>query len=168
MTGAQAYTQNLIYQIKGKITDIRNNPLENVYITLKGNENIRATTNTTGSFTLVVAQPNNTIVIDKTGFRSQEVEVPFSGNENRVTYVNITLESIFNKELEEVVIYDNPSLVTNTKLALQRRMNEIPGGVILANLNKLKTKRSQTLKDAVGDEPGVIIREFLVATTRQD
>ncbi len=160
MTGTQAYAQNLIYQIKGKVTDTRNNPLENVYITLKGNENIRATTNATGSFTLVVPQPDNTVVIDKTGFRSQEVEVPFSGNENRVTYVNATLESMFNKELEEVIIYDNPSLVTNTKLALQRRMNEIPGGAILTNLNKLKTKRSQTLKDAVGDEPGVIIQDF--------
>ncbi|HRN56328.1 MAG TPA: carboxypeptidase-like regulatory domain-containing protein, partial [Agriterribacter sp.] len=132
---ANTHAQNLIYQIKGKITDTKNNPVESVHIVLKGNENISTTTNATGSFTMVVAQPNNTIMIEKEGFRSQEVEVPFSGNENRVTYVNVTLESMFNKELEEVVIYDNPSLVTNNKLALQRKINEIPGGALLVNLN---------------------------------
>lgn len=156
---ATLQAQNFPYKIKGKITDENRNIITDVIVEVKGNGKIRAITNEKGFYNLAVPIPKVTLRIYKMGFVEKTVEVSVSSNENRVTYLDAIL---FRNEIElqEVVVTDNPSLVTNSKSAIQKNLNRIPGGVILTDLSALKTQRSQTLKDAIGNEPGVIIQEF--------
>ncbi|CEN34836.1 TonB-dependent receptor plug domain-containing protein [Capnocytophaga cynodegmi] len=156
---ATLQAQNFPYKIKGKITDENRNIITDVIVEVKGNGKIRAITNEKGFYNLAVPVPKVTLRIYKMGFVEKTVEVSASSNENRVTYLDAIL---FRNEIElqEVVVTDNPSLVTNSKSAIQKNLNRIPGGVILTDLSALKTQRSQTLKDAIGNEPGVIIQEF--------
>ena len=63
-------------------------------------------------------------------------------------------------ELQPVVISDNPSLVANSVGLAKVKLDKVAGGTNLADLRNLNIQRSQTLKDALQREPGIIIQDF--------
>ncbi len=159
LLGNVLYAQNFPYKIKGKITDSERNTISGVSIQVLENQNITSFSDGKGMYEIGVSDKKVHLKISKYGFKEKTIEVSVSDNENRITYVNVTLQ---NKEIElaEVVVSDNPSLVTNSRSAIQQKLNSVSGGVILTDLLQLKSQRSQTLKDALGKEPGIIIQEF--------
>lgn len=155
--GAKA--QQFPYKIKGKITDAQHKAIGEAIIQSVENQNIASSSKENGTFEIAVPSAKTSLKIHKMGFKEQVIEIEASNNENRTTYVNIILQDT-EIQLEEVVVSDNPSLVTNSQQAIQQKLNAVSGGVILSDLSSLKTQRSQTLKDAIGKEAGVIIQEF--------
>lgn len=152
--------QQISSTIKGKVTDDLGNPVSNVELFLQKNQGIKTVSNDKGSYELQVPHKKPIkLVIRRDGLAPKVVDVTLSTNENGVTYVDVTLPTD-KIGIEEVVITDNRSLVTNTRRALQKKLNEIPGGTELVDLSQLKDKKSQTLKDAIGEVPGVVIQQF--------
>ncbi|MCO5248419.1 MAG: TonB-dependent receptor [Chitinophagales bacterium] len=113
-----------------------------------------------GKFELISSGYSTSLYITKEGYEQQKVDVNFYMNENRTTYVKVVMKPSDAILLDEVVVSDNPSLVSNSYRVLKNQIEQIPGGVNLLNLSKLKTQKSQTLKDALGKVPGVLIQEF--------
>ena len=149
------------HKIKGTILDENKFPVAGVSIQLQTNPNIATQTDANGLYTLSFT-PNGkeiTLEIIKEGFEKQTAVVTLQNNENRITYVDFTLpkEAI---ALEEVVVSDNPSLIANSESLSRKKLDKVPGGTNIANLKDLSEKRSQTLKDALVRQPGVVIQEF--------
>lgn len=159
LSSLSIYAQEYTYQISGKIIDDFGNPAEEVRIHLQNNKGNPIISNAKGNFKINSPFKESILILSKEGFEEQEVPVSFSGNENRTTYITVTLSTV-PEQLGEVLIVDNPSLVTNSETALRQQIEAIPGGVNLKNLNDSKYKPSKTLKDAVGQVPGVLIQEF--------
>lgn len=149
--------QNRPYHIQGVIFE-NNQPAAQVRITLQEYPNISTATDQKGIFSLDVPSAKVQLAIEKNDFLVKTVEVRDSGNENRLTYIEVHLDQM--EELQEVLITDNPSLITNSRSALQQKAEAVPGASVLRDLSILKFKRSQTLKDAIGDVPGVLIQDF--------
>ena len=98
-------------------------------------------------------------LISKDGYENLSTEVALQNNENRVTYADVVLHR--NATLiEGVVITDNPSLISNSVSLSRKKLDKIAGGTNLADLKALSSQRSQTLKDALHKQPGVVIQEF--------
>ncbi len=135
-------------------------------VRLQGNSAAGVQTDAEGSYTLSFAGNNPEVVLEivREGYEPQTVPVRLQHNENRTTYVEVVLtkEAI---ALEEVVVSDNPSLIANSEALSRKKLDKIPGGTTVANLKELGEKRSQTLKDALVRQPGVIIQEFFGVTT---
>lgn len=151
--------QTFDFVVKGKISDESTNGIPGVKVQLLNDETISVLTDEKGVFEISVPNKNAELNISKEDFFDRQIQVLFSGNENRVTYVDITLYSA-TVELEGISISDNPSLITNSKNRLRRELDLIPGGVALVDLADLKMKASKTLKDAIGQQPGIILQEF--------
>ena len=130
-------------------------------VRLQGNSAAGVQTDAEGGYTLsfVGNTPEVVLEIIREGYEPQPVPVRLQHNENRTTYVEVVLtkEAI---ALEEVVVSDNPSLIANSEALSRKKLDKIPGGTTVANLKELGEKRSQTLKDALVRQPGVIIQEF--------
>lgn len=94
--------------LSGKIVDEKNSPLPGVSIVVKGS-NVGTTSNTDGSFSLVVADAAETLTFSFIGYTSQDVTI---GNQSSF---NITLVPS-NEELTEVVVvgYGTQSSATVT------------------------------------------------------
>lgn len=152
-----ATAQSTTYKVMGKVSTESGVPLKDATITLKGS-GVSAITDSNGYFEVSSALENPEIEVQKGGFAEQNLQVHFSGNENRTTYVEVTLDPTA-KEIPEVTL-DNPSLVTRSKARIQRDIDNIPGGALLVDLSSWKLRKSQTLKDAIGNQPGVIIQQF--------
>lgn len=151
--------QTFDYRVQGRVTDEAGAAVAGASVQLSDDSSVSVLTDANGNFEISVPTKETDLKIGKTDFFEQQFHVSFSGNENRVTYVNFTLSDTA-VELEEVVISDNPSLVTNSKNSIRKELDLIPGGVELVDLNVLRMQPSQTLKDAIGNQPGVIIQEF--------
>ena len=149
------------HKIKGTILDENKFPVAGVIIQLQNNPSIATQTDANGLYTLnfIPSSKEITLEIIKEGFEKQMAVVTLQNNENRVTYVDFTLpkEAI---ALEEVVVSDNPSLIANSESLSRKKLDKVPGGTNIANLKDLSEKRSQTLKDALVRQPGVVIQEF--------
>lgn len=145
------------YRIQGVITD-NGEPVPALRVELFSDTAIHAFTDERGGFHLEVPTPDVQLKVKQGTNVKKVLNVQFSGNENRLTYVEADLGTVV--ELEAVQILDNPSLVTNTRHALQRDMDVVPGAVVLMDLSALRAKRSQTLKDAIGEVPGVLVQDF--------
>lgn len=153
------YAQQFPYKIKGKITDANYQPVGEAIIQTSENQIITSISEKDGTFEISVPSARISLKIKKMGFKEQIIDIEAFNNENRTTYANIVLQNS-QIELQEVVVSDNPSLVTNSRQGVEQKLNAVSGGVILSDLSSLKTQRSQTLKDAIGKESGVIIQEF--------
>lgn len=145
--------------IKGRILDDTHTPLSNVRVQIQNNENQNTITDNQGNYSIIVPKNETMILISKEGFETQSIPIKFENNENNITYVDITLNPT-EKLIDEVRIYDNPSLVTNSAFNSRKKLDNIAGGTSLAHMRNLNSQRSQTLKDALQREPGVIIQEF--------
>ncbi|MFD2162292.1 SusC/RagA family TonB-linked outer membrane protein [Paradesertivirga mongoliensis] len=93
MFSVQAQTKS----ITGKVTDVANEPLIGVSVTIKGTSQ-GTTTDEVGSFTINVPSGNQTLVFKYLGFKNLEVEV---GSQ---TQLNVKLEEEVTKLNEVVVI----------------------------------------------------------------
>lgn len=155
----QLNAQNFDYKIQGKVLNESAEGINGANIELLEDASISVLTDSNGNFEINVPSKNTDLKISKDDFFDQQIHVNFSGNENRITYVTLTLYNS-SVELEGITISDNPSLVTNSKHSIQRQLDLIPGGVKLVDLASLRTQPSKTLKDAIGSQPGVIIQEF--------
>lgn len=145
------------YQVRGVIMD-NGEPVPALRVELFNDSAVHAYTDERGGFLLEVPTPDVQLKVKQGANVKKVLDVQFSGNENRLTYVEADLGTVV--ELEAVQILDNPSLVTNTRHALQRDMDAVPGAAVLLDLSSLRAKRSQTLKDAIGDVPGVLVQDF--------
>ncbi|MDO4880251.1 MAG: TonB-dependent receptor [Capnocytophaga sp.] len=152
-----AFAQN--NRIKGKILDENKFPVANASVQLQSNSKIKTLTDNDGSYSLIFTEENPVIEVEKEGFQKKIIPVTLQNNENRVTYVEVVISKNA-IELEEVVVSDNPSLVANSVHISKMKLDKIAGGTNLADLKNLSSQRSQTLKDALQREPGVIIQEF--------
>lgn len=151
------FAQNKPYKISGTVFE-DGNPIKGIKLEVLNNNGNHTFTDEEGKFILDVSEPKVSLMLIENDFVRKTVEVLFSENENRLTYVDIILNPTEN--LDEILVTDNPSMVTNSRAALQREINNVPGGAYLEDLSSLKIHRSQTLKDAIGKVPGVIIQDF--------
>ena len=149
------------HKIKGMVTDETKFAVAGVIVRLQQQPNITAYTNEQGAYSLSFTPEGKEVILEiiKEGFEKQTVKVVLQNNENRITYVDLSLpkEAI---TLDEVVVSDNPSLIANSEALSRKKLDKVPGGTNIANLKDLSEKRSQTLKDALVRQPGVIIQEF--------
>ena len=153
------------YKIKGKILDEKKEPLSEVLVrTLSSGRQVL--TDSKGEYTLLVEEEHPTLQVSREGYTPLEFPVVLQDNENRVTYVETTLHRGVEEtlsgvvELQPVTISDNPSLVANSVGLTKAKLDKVAGGTNLADLRNLNIQRSQTLKDALQREPGIIIQDF--------
>ena len=153
------------YKIKGKILDENKLPIAQAMV--KSVSTGESTlTDDKGNYTLSTSDEHPSLQVSKEGYAPLEFPVILQNNENRVTYVETilrrgaeeTLSDIV--ELQPVVISDNPSLVANSVGLAKVKLDKVAGGTNLADLRNLNIQRSQTLKDALQREPGIIIQDF--------
>ncbi|QHN65607.1 TonB-dependent receptor [Bergeyella cardium] len=156
--GSLAFAQSS--KLKGRVLDENGNPLSNVKLYMKDDPQTQVITDEKGNYFLnLPANATPVIVISKDGYESLSTEVALQNNENRVTYADVVLHR--NATLiEGVVITDNPSLISNSVSLSRKKLDKIAGGTNLADLKALSSQRSQTLKDALHKQPGVVIQEF--------
>ena len=153
------------YKIKGKILDENKLPISQALVksVATGEQTL---TDEKGGYLLSLSDEHPSLQVSKEGYAPLEFPVVLQNNENRVTYVETilrrgaeeTLDGIV--ELQPVVISDNPSLVANSVGLAKVKLDKIAGGTNLADLRNLNIQRSQTLKDALQREPGIIIQDF--------
>nr|WP_314751338.1 TonB-dependent receptor [uncultured Capnocytophaga sp.] len=153
------------YKIKGKILDENKLPIAQALVksVATGEQTL---TDEKGGYLLSLSDEHPSLQVSKEGYAPLEFPVVLQNNENRVTYVETilrrgaeeTLDGIV--ELQPVVISDNPSLVANSVGLAKVKLDKIAGGTNLADLRNLNIQRSQTLKDALQREPGIIIQDF--------
>ena len=153
------------YKIKGKILDENKLPIAQALVksVATGEQTL---TDEKGGYLLSLSDEHPSLQVSKEGYAPLEFPVILQNNENRVTYVETilrrgaeeTLDGIV--ELQPVVISDNPSLVANSVGLAKVKLDKIAGGTNLADLRNLNIQRSQTLKDALQREPGIIIQDF--------
>ena len=144
--------------IKGLILEPNGNPLPGVNITIKGDESARGTTTSSaGRFDLKLTEGTYTLAISYLGFETSEETVKVDANEAK--QIDIVLNPK-NYGLEELTVTENPSLTQPSLAVTRAEYRTIPGGVNVVDMEKLNSRRSLTLKDAIGAEPGVIIQEF--------
>ncbi|EGD34156.1 TonB-dependent receptor domain-containing protein [Capnocytophaga sp. oral taxon 338] len=162
LCGMSLYAQT--YKIKGKVLDENKLPIKEASVKdiLTGTS---VFTDKGGNYSLGLQEEYPTLQVSKEGYTTIEFSVVLQNNENRVTYVETILKHIQEDiskvvELQPVIISDNPSLVANSVGLAKMKLDKIAGGTNLADLKDLTTQRSQTLKDALQREPGIIIQDF--------
>jgi len=153
-----SFAQQTTGLLKGLISEPQGDPLPGVNITVQQLEGLIGTTTTSGgTFQLNLPDGDHTISFSYIGFESTEHTVSIEAGE--VTEIELILNPK-NNELQEIVVTENPSLTQPSLAVARAEFRTIPGGVNVTDLEMLNSKRSLTLKDAIGHEPGVIIQEF--------
>ena len=147
------------YILKGAILNQKNKPIENVHISIK-NTNIGTVTNTKGAFEIESTELKITLLVSTANFKKKEIKVTL--HKNKETFVKIQLNGTTH-HLEEVVINSNKSGIESTFRATQEKHKSIAGGTNVVSMKRLESQRSFTLKDALQQQPGVIIQEFFGA-----
>src|SRR5699024_4836935 len=92
----QSISQNIQLTIKGIVSDVNNEPLIGVNVSIKENPSVGTITNFDGEYTIKVAK-GQSLIFSYIGYAPQEVKV------NNQTNVNVTLKED-TEVLDEVVV----------------------------------------------------------------
>jgi len=126
--------------VRGKVTDRTGEPLPGVNIVIQGTQ-IGTTTQTDGSYSLVVPDDNSMLIFSFVGYTTQYVTV------GTQTSINITLEED-QKTLEEVVVVGYGTM----------KKSDLTGSVSTANLEAFKeAPNTNILQSIKGTIPGLQI-----------
>ncbi|MGI9526531.1 MAG: TonB-dependent receptor family protein [Weeksellaceae bacterium] len=158
LLGIPATAQTNMGTIEGIIQSEDKEPLNLIEIFIDGK--LKATTSNNGSFTF--QQETGEYIIQLQQGDSVSTTSSVSVFPNKTTKLVITFQEgkIVLKKIH--VVAENNLFKNTIQYALNEYKN-IPGGNNLIDLNGQNLRRSFTLKDALKDQPGVIIQEFFGA-----
>lgn len=123
-------------EVTGKVTDQSGNPIPGVYVTIKGT-NQTVSTNVNGKYSIVVSDPNSTLIYKYVGLISQEIKI-----ENR-TQIDVILKED-QQQLTEVAVVG---------YGVTKKVN-LTGSISVLNMatreNRPLTNASQALQGVSG------------------
>ncbi len=149
----------LCSQISGTVTDGNDTPLPYVNVFIK-NSSIGTTTNFDGNYSLKLDKGQHTVVFQYVGYRTEEVEVEFSGEE---LVKNIKLNEA-SYEMPEVVISaegEDPAYAIIRKAQEKRKFHlaqtsEYVCDAYVRGFNKIYTAPEKIMGIEVGDLEGTL------------
>ena len=146
----------IVFIVKGVVTESGGQPLSGATVTLKGSSNTTST-NEDGSYSLDIPDGNGTLVVSFTGYLSKEMAV------NNQQSINIVLEKD-PKSLDQVVVVGygtvkKSSLTGAVSKVENKTLDQIPSGrPETALVGRMSGVSVSSLRNRPGDAPVIRIR----------
>ncbi|MXV39094.1 TonB-dependent receptor [Flavobacteriaceae bacterium Ap0902] len=141
--------------IEGIIQSANKEPLSNVEVYIDGK--LKAISHTNGPFLFEQEAGEYTLELQQ-GHRTSTTST-VSVLPHKTTKISITFQEGM-ITLKEIKVLAEKELFKNTVQYALKKNKNIPGGNNLIDLQDQDLRRSFTLKDALRDQPGIIIQEF--------
>lgn len=153
------YSQNNKFEIKGKIIDEYGHLIENVSISILGDENSVVYSSEDGTFRILSPKGTYKFLFTHTFYETKEYIIDIPEQISKIERVVLKHKSI---PLPEVVVSSERSLTTQNIESVKQEHSLIAGSTSVAIMNP-KIQRLETIKEALTYEPGVMIQEFFGA-----
>lgn len=134
-------------KIIGRVVDEEKHPIADVYVRLKGNSKVGATTNSQGEFVLTLEKPEGVLIFSHTSFKPKELVLK---SDMKLTFV-VSLEKN-NEEKEDVVVtgYSN------------RKKSSFTGAAVSYSADDLKKVGNKNVLQSLQNlDPAFVITENL-------